>query len=318
MIIDDKEMLWVFRESSHSQNEIPGRQDFLNFWEDCKNQVAADEHEKNELDGQLVEFRDEAVGLHSAIGQFREVVKRITIVAAIGDWVRGLCLNSSWGEKHFPNVMRLQQQGLLPYKGIDGKSLTLEYFVRNGHQDVLENIRCVNLWSVTEKEGVMQTYITFSRELSLKTYGLIPSGSDPDRDRVRNRSVKYELFLDFVQQLPTRDALIAKLLYFGAPSIEGVLSLKKSSIDKNASIVTFSEGYIVYSKHVVNDLLSFVADREVDQLVFTNFKDAEMDRVHVNQSFTRACEKLPAGTKITPAGLLKSESTSWHGEKMRK
>lgn len=303
MLIDDKEMLWVFRESAHSQGEIPGRQDFVGFWEGCKNQLTVDEDEKNVLDGQLAEFRDESVRLHSAIEQFREVVKRITVVVAVGDWVRGLCLNSAWGEKHFPNVVRMQQQGLIPYKGMDGKPLTLEYFVRNGHQDVLENIRCVNLWSVTEKEGVVQTYIMFTRELSLKTYGLIPSGFDPDRDRVRNRSVKYELFLDFVQQLPTRDGLIAKLLYFGAPSIEGVLSLKRSAIDKNASAVNFSEGHIVYAKHIINDLLSFVEGK--DELIFTNFKGAEMDRAHLNQSFTRACERLPAGTKITPAGLLK-------------
>ena len=336
--------------NSTLQRGIQGRQEFLSFWEKCKSQVATDEHKSRELDDQLANFCHQSDQLHSTFSQYRELIHRIPVAVAVGDWVRGLCLNHSREDKHFSNMVRLQQHQLIPYKDPHGEPIRLEYFIQHGHQDVLENVRCIQQWSVSEKEGVVQSYLQFSKDLSLKTCGLIPEGFDPDQERARHKAVKYEMFLDFVQQLPVRDALIAKLLYFGAPSIEGVLALKRDAVVKNALTVYFDEGYVVYAKHIIQDLFGFITEKEGEDanepassvvfaefpfkadegefsicqargrdqpLIFTNFKGAEVERAHLNQSFTRACERLPVGTKITPGGLLKFESDFWHCQKFR-
>ncbi len=92
------------------------------------------------------------------------------------------------------------------------------------------------------------------------------------------KKVKYEAFLDFVQKLPARDALIAKLLYFGAPSMDSVLSLKKDAVHAEKSSISFPERDVVFPKHLIKDLCLHMENRKKESdLVFTNVRGAEVE-----------------------------------------
>jgi hypothetical protein len=232
------------------------------------------------------------------------------IAVAIGEWMRSLALDLSWGEKYLPKMLQLLQKNVIPFR-CDGEFATLDYLMQRGHQEILENIRCVDGWSIIEKEGVVQAYIQFSRSLNRQTYNLIPQGFDPDRDRARNKAIRYDHFIEFVQHLPYRDSLIAKLLYFGAPSIEETLSIKRVAIDFTNFLISFEKGPINFPRHVIWSLKAYFADiDEKQELVFANLRGAEVDRAHLNQSFARACDKMSARVKITPGSLLRLENES--------
>lgn len=180
--------------------------------------------------------------------------------------------------------------------------------MEHGHQDLIEQIRTVNDWSIFEKEEIVKCYIEFSHSLARNTYDLIPLAFDSDRDRVQQKTVTYDSFIDFVQQLPKRDALIAKLLYFGAPSLEEIMTLTVSAVSKKTPEITFNEVTITLPQHIYNELYDVIKGKNTSQLVFCNVRGEKVNRTHLNQSFLRASEKSSLKVKITPASLLKLAS----------
>jgi hypothetical protein len=210
-----------------------------------------------------------------------------------------------WRDKYVKGMEALIEKKLIPLVDADGNNVTLEKLRQEGHQEIIENIRCVSDWTPFEKEEILQCYIQFSHSLARYTFEYVPAGFDPDRRRAQTRIVKYEYFFDFVQQLSERDALIAKVLYFGATSIDETIALKKSALDEKSFTIQFDEKKVVFPKHLIKDLALHVKDKTANQLLFTNVRGAEVERAHLNQSFARACERIPRGIKITPGSLLR-------------
>lgn len=242
--------------------------------------------------------------------QFIEYLRKAYLRDALGHWIKGIsAMDPFWQEKYRKGMRSLLEKNLIPILNSQGEKMTLEEFQRVGHQPILEAIRCVKEWGFIQKEEAIQCYIQYSHALSRLTKNFIPPGYDPDRVRVRNRSVKYEVFIEFVQHLSERDALIAKLLYFGSPSLDEVVSLKKNAIIHDDSSIRFQEGRVVFPMHVMQDLLSYISEKkDAQELVFTNVRGAEVERAHLNHAFSRASEKIFAPIKITPGGLLKLEN----------
>jgi len=284
---------------------------FNQFWENFKNQFACTPEQNKELDDQLTKYRTETSEIDKRLSQFQEFLRLVPIASAIGHWIQGRLADPLWEEKYSTIIKQLQKKNLIPFKDPTGKFVTLEYFMQHGHQTILEEIRCIKEWSLLEKEESVQCYVRFSHSLAHQTHGLIPQGFDPDRDRVHHKAVKYEVFIDFVNHLSDRDALIAKLLYFGAPSMEELLSLTTHVIDPKSFSIQFQDLSITFPKHLICDLLSYIRNKEKKlKLVFTNVRGAEVERAHLNQSFARACEKMSSKEKITPGSLLRHENKS--------
>jgi hypothetical protein len=277
---------------------------FEQFWDQCRGLVAKTDVEKKSLNTQLNAYMVLTGQMKERFAKFRDDLRNVPIAVVVGFWMKGLITDSFWHEKYFFKMLRLQERKIIPYVDSAGQPVTLEYLMQQGHQDILENIRCVKEWSLIEREEMVECYVRFSHSLAHDTYNVIPHGFDPDRDRVYNKEVRYELFLEFVQHLPERDALIAKLLYFGAPSMDAVLSLKREAIQDR--FIQFDEAVIKFPWHVLLGLRTYLQDKpKTQKLVFVNVRGAEVERAHLNQSFARACEKLSHSEKITPGSLLR-------------
>lgn len=204
-------------------------------------------------------------------------------------------------------MIRLIDLGLLKLISPYGQVRTLNELSPEEHQLIIEEIRCSAKLTTVEKEKLVDTYICFSQHLSKATCRLIIQGEDLVFQRTIKKVVQYNEFIEFVQHLPERDALIAKLLYFGAPTMDEVLNLKVSQIDQKKGEVKFKKFSVRYPKHVLIDLKNHLTKKEKNELIFMNLKGEMVERIHLNNCFNRASRKIAGNKRITPKMLLESD-----------
>lgn len=289
---DEREMLSnLFRMNNHSARssdglakEDPGFDAYFDIVEALSTKV------KNEIEGYWTVLKEIPVAVMLLF-----CIKKAESNGPAHDYLYSLGINRLW------------QAGLLPVFN-QGKHRVLGDFQSDEHIHVIENIRCVKAWGLFEKEELVNCYLKFSYDLARVTFGMFHVAFDPDRVRVERKTIKYELFLDFVQLLSERDILIAKLLYFGAPSIEGVIALKIAALDMEKLEIKFDERAIRLPKHLMKDIDAYIQLRKdrPNDFVFVNVRGKQVERVHLNQAFMRASSKVPEALKITPATLLKT------------
>lgn len=283
---------------------------FNTFMEKCKKQIS--NKDVKTLEPLLEKYTNETWKIRKSFNEFHSnFLRDIPFVVVLAHWIKGVVSDRLWREQYVRGMGELLDKKLIPLVDVYGNNLTLETFRLKGHQDIIENIRCEKGWTLFEKEELVQCYIQFSYNLARYTFNYVPPGYDPDRRRCASRAIKYEFFFDFVQHLSERDGLIAKVLYFGAPSIEEMLTLNTAAIDRENFALRFPSKTVSYPKHLIYDLLTHVNQKsEKYDIVFTNLRGAEVERAHLNQSFARACEKMPKNIKITPGSLLKLKDES--------
>ena len=102
-------------------------------------------------------------------------------------------------------------------------------------------------------------------------------------------------------------ALIAKLLYFGAPTMDEVLNLRVSQVDLKKGIVKFNKFSVRYPKHVMLDLKGYLTKKDKEELIFVNLRGEMVERTHLNNCFNRASRKISSSKRITPKMLLESD-----------
>jgi integrase len=203
-------------------------------------------------------------------------------------------------------MVQLIERKILSIQDQKGQLLCLDYFQEQGEQEhkrIIEDIKCILDWPNLIKEELVQHYIEFSQHLHQNTFGIIPIAQDPDRLHASQKVVNYDDFTRFVQFLSERDALIAKLLYFGGPTVEEVLFLKYGQLDFDNCSVNFSKQSVSYPKHLILELSNFAGKKKKNALVFLNYKGKQVVRTHLNHSFGRASKEI--NLMITPRELTK-------------
>ena len=262
--------------------------------------------QKTTIEELSVQFQKKADDFDNRVMQFQEFLQGIPILSAIKAWLEGKLSDPQSMQRYFDIMTMLFQKNLIPLVDNRGKLITLEYFIEHGHQAILEDIRSITEWTMIEKEEIVQCYVAFTQSLARISHNLVPSGVDPDRERVRQKAVSYEVFIDFIPHLSERDALIAKLMYFGDLSIDEVINLQKSALEKNTFSLKLTHGKVFLPRHLFLELCAFIQSSEKSQkLAFTNVRGAQVDRAHLNQTFSRASERSVKKEKITPGSLLK-------------
>lgn len=242
-----------------------------------------------------------------AIEAFRLTLSEIPLGAEIANWLERLDLPKEYISKYTESILNLIDLKILSLTNRQGQLRTLKDVSPNDHRDTIEEIRCSSKLSTLEKEKAVEAYILFSQHLSRATCGLIMQGEDPDFQRTIKKVVWYKDFIKFVQLLPERDALIAKLLYFGAPTMDEVLSLRVDQIDLRKGLVKFKKFSVKYPKHVMLELKSSLGQKKKEDLIFTNLHGQQVERTHLNNCFNRAARKLDGKTRITPKMLLEED-----------
>ena len=277
---------------------------FKSFWKVCLEK--SPKKEQRQMAPFLSQYAERTWEAAKQFDEFHSFLKNVPLVVALRHWVEGVIQNPSVGEQGISEIKKLLEYDLIPLSSSKGEPLTLEDVRSFGHQDIIENIRCVEGWTHSEKERLVNYYVRFSCDLARYTFDYVLPGFDPDRKIAESKSIPYEVFCTFIQFLSDRDALLSKLLYFGAPSIDEVLSLKVKAIDKKKRSIQFDEKEISFPKHLIQDLFLHAKENVSSKgLVFSNLRGEAVERAHLNQSFARASEKMPKDVKITPASLLR-------------
>jgi hypothetical protein len=283
---------------------------FMNFWQVCM-EKSAKVKDLKEIAPLFSEYTERTWNVRKVFNEFHAFLKDVPLVIALRHWVEGVISDPSIGEKGVAEIKKLLECDLIPLKTSKGLPITLYDVRMSGHQDIIENIRSIRAWTQAEKDLLVNRYIRFSCDLARYTFDYVLSGCDLDRRHAESRLIPYEIFYSFIQYLSKRDALLAKVLYFGAPSMEEVLSLKTKAIDEKRCSIKFNEKSEKFPKHLIQELLLHVQENpNAKGLVFANAKGETVERAHLNQSFARASERMPEGVKITPGSLLRFHNTS--------
>jgi len=239
-----------------------------------------------------------------AIVSFRKKLAKIPIGAEIENWLQGLIKErKAECEK---NMRQLIKFGVIKLTH-NGKIRTLNDLSSNEYEIIIEQIRCVPKLTISEKEESVRSYIEFSQHVSRITCRLIPPGQDLDFLRTLKKIVTYNEFIKFVQLLAERDALVAKLLYFGAPTMDEVLNLNVGQVNVKEDKVKFHKFSVKYPKHVMLELKDYLSKKEKNELIFTNLHGERIERTHLNNCFNRASRKTFKNKRITPKMLLESD-----------
>jgi hypothetical protein len=277
---------------------------FKSFWTVCLEK--SPKRERKQLTSFFSRYAEWTWETAKRFDEFHSFLKDVPLVVALRHWIEGAIQNPSMGEQAVSELKKLLEYDLIPLSSSKGELLSLGDVRFLGHQDIIENIRCVEAWTHLEKERLVNYYVRFSCDLARYTFDYVLPGFDPDRKIGEIKSIPYEVFYTFIQFLSARDALISKFLYFGAPSIDEVLSLKVKAVDKKKHSIQFDEKGIVFPKHLIQDLFQHAKENANPKgLVFSNLRGEAVERAHLNQSFARASDKMPKSVKITPASLLR-------------
>jgi integrase len=275
------------------------------FWQEYLNRLGENAHLET-LEGYQTTMREAQYHFEEAIGTFQRELSKIPIGAEIENWLRSLDLPEETISRYESDMLRLIDLGLLELVQ-NGQVRTLRELSLKEHQTIIEQIRCVPKLTIAEKEELVATYVLFSQHVSRVTCRLITQGENPDFQRTIKKIVKYQEFIKLVQLLPERDALIAKLLYFGAPTLDEVLNLKVHQIDPRNNMVKYNKFSMLYPRHVIIELKDYLNKKEKDDLIFVNLHGERVERTHLNNCFNRASRKISNNTRITPKMLLESD-----------
>lgn len=278
----------------------------ITFWDQCLEKL---ENPPPMLSPQQygVQLRNANQELEEAIRTFRKTLAQIPIGAEIQNWLQSLDLTPQRIAEYESNILLLIDLKLLKITNENGELRTLNDLTVDEHQKIIEEIRCLPDLSIDKKESIVAAYITLSQHICNQTLRLIVQGEDPDFQRTIKKVVYYNTFIKFIQFLPDREALIAKLLYFGAPTMDKVLRLKVGQVHLKENMVKFEEFSVKYPKHVVKELKDYLSKKKKEDLVFVNMHGAQIERTHLNNCFNRASRNLPDNQRITPKMLLESD-----------
>ena len=289
--------------SQETWDELKSKEsNFLRFFENIKHRIA----ETDDFDSLLDELQSRAFQVKSAISEFRHFIEELPLAIALAYWIKGEVTDIDQGVEKISALNKLIDQGIIPLKNQEGAPLILCDLRWMGHRNIINEIRCVKEWGTLEKEKLVSVYLQFSQHLGQMTFGFIPHDFDPDRRSVAHKTVRYEVFIEFVQHLSPRDALIAKLLYFGASSAADVLSLQVNQIDFANHKVSYPNQSVVYPKHLMLDLQEHTQGKKGEELVFVNTRGSKIERAHLSHSFERALSKADIKERFTPGQLLET------------
>lgn len=224
----------------------------------------------------------------------------------------------------------LQQFSLISPDAIIDKIKTEAIFMRQR-----ENQGTLKQWSMKTRESRIACFLSFTRYLSRKSEGLIRRGV-PSKDGIEktfsspSKKVKTKAmtrsqvmrFLEELDQLNCRDAMLARLCLHGGKRINEVLSLKVDQIDfvKNQIVFhqsksKFSDDFTVISferpsaQALLNELRRYIGGRT--GLVFVTSSGNGLRQNQIDRNFLKAGERAGIPFRVSPHNLRATAVTLW-------
>ncbi len=201
---------------------------------------------------------------------------------------------------------------------------TLQEFSLSNHEAVIDKIKLVAHWSEATRQARAAAYISFTGYLQRRSRGLIHKAVPNKegvhktfykiRDKVKTRSLTLQETTDFLQaleKLNKRDALIAKLMLQGGKRKNEVLTLqigqvnfRKQEIQYRQSKTKGVERYTIihYPANVIKELKKYIAKRKnkPDDLVFITGKGKKVYPYQIDRNFLRAGKRAHIAFPVSP------------------
>lgn len=265
----------------------------------------------------------------------------LSVQDAIEEWLKTIQNRCTW--KSYCNAMKelIERRFINP-------QLSLQFFSLISPEKIIDAIKTVPVyiknkqgnftsqqWSIRTREARISCFLAFTRYLSRKTEGIIRRGI-PSKEGIdktfspKPRKVKTEalnrsqifLFLEEIEKINPRDAMIAKLCLHGAKRINEVLCLLSEQIDYEKRQITFkqskskiSEDFTIISfekptaRIFLEELKKYIGNRT--GLVFITSKLCPVQKTQVDRNFAKAGKRAGIPFRVSPHNLRATAVTLW-------
>ena len=268
-------------------------------------------------------------------------LRYVSIQEAIAEWLKTIV--NPCTRKSYQTAM----QELIERRFIDPQ-LSLQLFSLLSPEKIIDSIKTLPVyikdkegrytaqkWSIRTKEARISCFLAFTRYLSRKTEGIIRRGI-PSKEGLEKtfsakpRKVKTEalnrsqivLFLEEIEKINARDAMIAKLCLHGAKRINEVLSLQTEQIDYEKRQITFKQSkskiaddftIISFEKPAartfLEDLRAYIGQRTGNVFVTSSLQAVQ--KTQVDRNFARAGKRAGIPFRVSPHNLRATAVTLW-------
>ena len=213
--------------------------------------------------------------------------------------------------------------------GLINPLMTLQEFALINHDSIIDQIKLINGWSECSRQSRAACYIALTGFLSRRSQGMIKKAS-PNRegnaktfyrvyDKVKTHAMtqaQWVRFLEALEQINYRDALIAKVILQGGKRINEVLSLQTNKIDWQRCEITFQqskmkgvrkETVITYPETFMKKLNDYIGPRSGHVFITRSSKPIGIKQLAI--TFAKAGRAAGLPFKITPHVLRASTVT---------
>ncbi len=255
-----------------------------------------------------------------------ERLDSITVEESIFLWLESL--QSKHTQANYTSAMkRLVELGFIDI------SLSLQQLALIARNSMIDQVKQVKKWSEATKQARAAAMLSFFRFLNRRTDGLIkrlhPSkeGESKTFYKIRDEVVtpamtqsQWTRWLDELEKMNSRDALIAKIILQGGKRVGEVLSLQVDQIDFELGEITFVQSksrterktIISYPETLMRELKDHLGGRKGQVFITSGKKPVTRKQV----AYTFACSGKRAGLDflIRPHVLRASTITFLKGQ----
>lgn len=268
-------------------------------------------------------------------------LRYISVQEAIDEWL--ITIQNKCTRKSYANSM----EELIERRFINPQ-ISLQLFTLLSPEKIIDSIKTIPIyiknqtgeytskqWSIRTREARISCFLAFSRYLSRKTDGIIRRGI-PSKEGIEKtfspkpKKVKTEaltrsqivLFLEEIEKINPRDAMIAKLCLHGAKRINEVLSLQVEQIDYEKRQIIFkqskskiSDDFTIISfekaaaRLLLEELKKYIGERK--GIVFVTSAFQPVQKTQVDRNFAKAGKRAGIPFRVSPHNLRATAVTLW-------
>lgn len=200
------------------------------------------------------------------------------------------------------------------------KEINLQQFSLLNHETIIDQIKLIQEWSEATRQARAAAFISFTGFLQRRTQSIIKKATANKeganktffkvREKVKTNPLSKEqtpIFLNALEKINRRDALIAKLILQGGKRKGEVLELTIDGIDFYRNQITYRQSktrgmekvtVINYPKHVMDELVEYTNGRT--GLVFVTRNGKKIAPFQIDRNFLKAGELAGIPFRVTP------------------
>ena len=252
---------------------------------------------------------------HDFIFTFQCDLKEKPIIDVFTYW--GAYERKNWKVQYKMEILALIQSDIIPKKFASGQQFTVDGFRHIRHLAVIEYIKTKKDWPENKKVRLVECYNEFLEWLNRISFKMfeaeLPSfqmSLQAAEQALTLTLPDWRFFIEELEQINKRDALITLLLLQCQKRVSQVLKLTIDKINFENCIVQYKSknksDAIKYEAGFMKELQEYIksttAIRKKCKIIFITRTGKPVTRLRLNYSFTKACKNIDS-KPISPESL---------------